>query len=50
MDPAQIVTLSTHPTFLSQIASSSNIEELTFAPDGNESRFLDVRQRPQLVH
>ncbi len=44
VDPAQIVTLSTQPTLLSRIASSSDIEELTFAPDGNESRFLDVRR------
>jgi peptide/nickel transport system substrate-binding protein len=44
VDGSQIQTISARPSLLSRIASSSNIEELTFAPRGFFSRNLAVRQ------
>ncbi|HEY5266818.1 MAG TPA: ABC transporter substrate-binding protein [Acidimicrobiales bacterium] len=41
---ALIQNISTHPTLLSRIASSNNIEELTFAPRGYFTRSLAIRQ------
>lgn len=44
VDPAQIQLLSTYPTLLSRISSSSNIEELTFAPSRPFTERLVVRR------
>jgi len=41
---SQIQTISARPSMLSRIASSSNIEELTFAPHSYFSRNVAVRQ------
>lgn len=41
---AVVEVLSTHPTLSTRIASSSNIEEMTFSPEGPLTRLLEVRE------
>jgi ABC-type transport system substrate-binding protein len=44
VNSAALLTISSHPTLLSRIASSSNIEEVTFAPHGRFTSSLPVRE------
>lgn len=44
LSSSSIVTLSNHPSLFSHIASSNNIEEVTFAPSSPLTHLLDVRR------
>jgi peptide/nickel transport system substrate-binding protein len=44
VDKSQIQAISLHPSLLSRVASSSNIEEMTFAPSGYFTRAKTIRQ------
>jgi peptide/nickel transport system substrate-binding protein len=44
LSSSSIVTLSNHPSLFSHIASSNNIEEVTFAPTSTLTHQLDVRR------
>ena len=44
LNSSSILALSNHPALLSHIASSNNIEEMTFSPGSATTRVLDVRK------
>lgn len=44
VNSAAVLALSSHPTLLSRISSSSNIEEMTFAPARSLSSLIAVRE------